>query len=127
MGSVPSRQAGTASGINNAVSRTAGLLAITVPGSLALLVFKANLEEATARLAMTPFQRQTLSLAADRLGDSPSPSGLDSSTMSAVNQAIHKSPAESFHVVETVCAALAILGGGIAFFAVEAGSLGVDT
>jgi EmrB/QacA subfamily drug resistance transporter len=47
MSSVASHFAGTASGINNAVSRTAGVLAIAVVGAVALIVFSHALQTRT--------------------------------------------------------------------------------
>ena len=48
MSSVATHFAGTASGINNAVSRTAGVLAIAVVGAVALIVFSHALQTRSA-------------------------------------------------------------------------------
>lgn len=50
MGAVDAHRAGTASGINNAVSRTAGLLAIAVLGIVVLAVFNGSLDSHLAAL-----------------------------------------------------------------------------
>jgi EmrB/QacA subfamily drug resistance transporter len=50
MGAVDVHRAGTASGINNAVSRTAGLLAIAVLGIIVLAVFNGSLDSHLATL-----------------------------------------------------------------------------
>ncbi|MBC5784801.1 MFS transporter [Ramlibacter sp. USB13] len=50
MNAVPQEHAGTASGINNALSRVAGVLAIAVFGALMAAVFQARLREAMAGL-----------------------------------------------------------------------------
>jgi EmrB/QacA subfamily drug resistance transporter len=50
MGAVDSQRAGTASGINNAVSRTAGLLAIAILGIIVLAVFNGSLDSHLATL-----------------------------------------------------------------------------
>ena len=50
MGAVDAQRAGTASGINNAVARTAGLLAIAVLGIIVLVVFNVSLDSHLATL-----------------------------------------------------------------------------
>ena len=54
MNSVPAEQAGTASGINNAVARTAGLVAIAALGLALASTFEKHLDREVARLHFTP-------------------------------------------------------------------------
>ncbi len=54
MNSVPRHQSGIASGINNAVSRTAGLLAIAVFGIIMLRVFNNALDQNLQHLGISP-------------------------------------------------------------------------
>ena len=54
MNSVPESRVGVASGINNAVSRAAGLLAIAVFGIVMLRAFEPALDQRLSRLALTP-------------------------------------------------------------------------
>lgn len=54
MNSVPQHQSGIASGINNAVSRTAGLLAIAVFGIIMLHVFNHALDQNLQHFGMSP-------------------------------------------------------------------------
>ncbi len=67
MNSVNVRQAGVASGINNAVSRTAGVLAIAFLGILALAAFNAALDRNLAGLELPEAARIALD-AADQAG-----------------------------------------------------------
>ena len=54
MGAVEQRHAGVASGINNAVSHTAGLLAVAVFGIIALAVFTSSLQSHLTALHLSP-------------------------------------------------------------------------
>jgi MFS family permease len=58
MSSVPKELAGAASGINNAVSRVAGLLAVAVFGLMLFASFHRNLEGRLGALALAPADRQ---------------------------------------------------------------------
>jgi len=57
MGSVPRSQAGAASGINNAVSRVASLLAVAVFGLMLVATFNKSLDHRLDALALSPEQR----------------------------------------------------------------------
>ena len=67
MSSVAGDRAGVASGINNAVSRTAGLLAIAVLGIVMLHIFDRSLESRLANLNVSPSMRQSLDAQRGRL------------------------------------------------------------
>src|ERR1043165_3409202 len=60
LNSVKENRAGVASGINNAVSRTAGLLAIAVLGLVMFKTFDACLDQRLNQLALKPEIRQSL-------------------------------------------------------------------
>lgn len=75
MGAVPRSQAGVASGINNAVSRVASLLAVAVFGLMLVATFNKSLDHRLDALALSPEQRshvnaQRSKLAAAQTGDS---------------------------------------------------------
>jgi hypothetical protein len=60
MGSVPDRFAGAASGINNAVARLAGMLAVAILGTMAVGVFRAALDRRLALLNVSRHVRHAL-------------------------------------------------------------------
>src|SRR5690606_29861239 len=60
MGSVASRHAGTASGVNNAISRVAGMFAVALMGAIALAVFEVTLDARLAELQVSPDIRLAL-------------------------------------------------------------------
>jgi MFS family permease len=67
MGAIEQSYAGTASGINNAVSRVAGLLAVAVFGALLSGIFQNDLERRLDRLDMAPAARAQIEAQRSRL------------------------------------------------------------
>jgi EmrB/QacA subfamily drug resistance transporter len=67
MESVPSREAGVASGVNNAVSRIAGLLAIAVFGLVLSAGFNRTLSRSLAQMQLSPSVRQSAEIQRSKL------------------------------------------------------------
>ena len=120
MGAVPQQQAGTASGINNAVARTAGLIAIAVFGVIVTTVFN---RELTSRLDALPSLSQATREAVDAqrpdLAAARPPEGTDPETANAISDAIDASFIAGFRVAMGIGAAMALLGATIAWRLVE--------
>lgn len=103
--SVPEAHVGLASGINNATSRVAGLLAIAVFGAMLSAVFNARLDPRMT--SMSPQQRdevqtQRSAMAAAKLHD---PTEI---------AAVHGAYADGFRVVALSCAAITVLSAAVA-------------
>jgi EmrB/QacA subfamily drug resistance transporter len=107
MGSVETHYSGVASGINNAVSRTAGVLAIAVVGSIALIAFSSSLNSRTASLALPQPVHQTLMAEAGKLGGASVPPGVNDSSAAAVSDAIKMSFVDTFRLVMFISTGLA--------------------
>src|SRR5437762_11409673 len=96
MGAVEQRHAGIASGINNAVSRTAGLLAIAVFGIVALAVFTSSLEGHLATLHLSPGVSHLIDAQRTRLAGITIPSNVSGETQAALKRAIDESFVSAF-------------------------------
>jgi len=107
MGSVDSEQAGVASGINNAVSRGAGLMAIAVFGVVMLQTFGATLSVKLNEIGVRGEIREALNEQIVRLGGMEVPAGLDPSTRNLLEQAIADSFQSGFRAVMFISVALA--------------------
>ena len=108
MDSVRGEQAGTASGINNAVSRTAGLLAIAVFGVVMLHAFS---RELNVQLNQTNFDEQLKSSILEqrvKLAGLEAPSGSDPAVQQSVKQIVAGSFVFGFRLVMLTYAALAL-------------------
>jgi EmrB/QacA subfamily drug resistance transporter len=119
MGAVPDRFAGLASGINNAVSRTAGLLAVAVFGIVLAAAFRPGLGERLDGLNLPPEARAEVEAQVDRLAGAEPPAGLDEASRAEVARAIDGAFVAGFRVVMLLGAALALASAAIAFFLIE--------
>ncbi|MDB6123684.1 MAG: drug resistance transporter, EmrB/QacA subfamily [Pedosphaera sp.] len=109
MNAVGKDRAGVASGINNAVSRTAGLLAIAALGLVMLHVFNSSLDHRLSGLALTPETRRTLDQERVKLAGAEVPRGLAPEMQATLKRALDESFVTGFRRVMTVAAVLALL------------------
>jgi MFS family permease len=109
MNAVSQRLAGTASGVNNAVSRIAALLAIAIFGSVMAWAFQGRLETSLARANVPKQVRVAVEGQQDRLAGIELPDGLSSAVASAVREAVGASFVEGFRMVMVLCAGLAFM------------------
>lgn len=114
MGSVNEEQAGVASGINNSVSRTAGLLAIAIFGVVMLQVFTRSFERHLAGINLSDEVRLSLRQQSTRLGGLELPASLDPVTRKQVEQAMADSFVSGYRVIMLVAACLAAAGAASA-------------
>src|SRR6266571_6702385 len=91
MNSVRESRAGIASGINNAVSRTAGLLAIAVLGLIMFHAFNKRLDARLNQIPLTPAARQSLNRGRINLAAIEIPGTVDAAIRASIKQAIDES------------------------------------
>jgi len=106
------REAGTASGINNAVARVAGLLAIALFGGISIIVFGRDLDRRLA--GETPAVRKVMAEQTLRLADAQPPADADPQTRQRIQSAIDDSFLHAFRLNMLVAAALAAGSAGAA-------------
>ena len=114
MDSVDQDRVGTASGINNAVARVAGVLAIAVFGTVMVSAFGSRLNRSLANLSLPPDTVHQLQANKIRLAGLQVPAGLAPSTAAAVKKSIAEAFVFGFRLVMVVCAGLCALSAVIA-------------
>jgi hypothetical protein len=116
MSSVGEEQAGVGSGINNAVSRTAGLLAIAVFGVMMLQGFGQTLARRVAEIPMDEQLRHSIYEQRVKLAALEVPPNTDSATLEKIKVAIAESFVSGFRMIMFSSAALAVASGVSSWF-----------
>lgn len=108
MTSVKEQQAGVASGINNAVSRVAGLLAIAILGVLMLHTFSRRLDQRLAVMQIDTGTRQLVYAQRVKLAGLELPANVNSEIRSELENAVADSFVAGFRVIMFIGAGLAL-------------------
>ncbi len=119
MGAVPQHNAGVASGINNAISRSSQVFATAIMGGLALVIFGAALSTTLDDIALPDDARDTLNANAADLGALEIPAELDDANTAEVREAIDNAFIDMFRLMMLAGAVLCWLSGALAFLAIE--------
>jgi EmrB/QacA subfamily drug resistance transporter len=119
MGAVGADRAGVASGINNAVARTAGLLAIAVLNLVVVSVFGGAFASALHAVHLPPAVYAALVGQRTRLAGVQIPSGLSAAAHAAVRHAIATAFVAGFRTAMLVGAGLAVAAAVAAALLVE--------
>jgi EmrB/QacA subfamily drug resistance transporter len=119
MGAVEERHAGVASGVNNAVSRTAGLISIAALGIVMTGAFARNFNARLQALDLPAETRAALEAQSSRLAAINIPDELNVETKQAIKRAVEESFVGGFRVVILIAAALALAGALCAWLLIE--------
>jgi MFS family permease len=111
MSAVGEEQAGVASGINNAVSRTAGLLAIAVFGVVMLQAFSKTLARRMNEIQLDDQLRHSVYEQRVKLAGLELPPNADPDTQEKIKGAVADSFVFGFRIVMLTSAALALASG----------------
>jgi EmrB/QacA subfamily drug resistance transporter len=120
MSSVGQDRAGAASGINNAVARVAGVLAIAVLGIVMVKAFSSRLEVNLARLTVPTSALQELRANEIKLAGLTVPAGLDQNLQVDVKRSIDEAFVFGFRLVALICAGLSLASAAVAGFMIRA-------
>ena len=115
MGAVDPNLAGTASGINNAVARVAGLLAISVLGIAMVGLFSLYLNEHLTTLGLPHDLVRAVQSNEIKLAAIPVPDGLNSAAAAKLRILIDQAFVFGFRFIMLICAGLSLVSSGFAW------------
>ena len=115
MNAVPDAEAGLASGINNAVSRLAALLAVAAFGAVLVTVFNHSLDRSLDRMTLNSELRAQIDSNRNQLAAARNPEP-------AVQRAIVESFVDGYRAVIWMAASLALLSAIAAWLLIEPGA-----
>jgi EmrB/QacA subfamily drug resistance transporter len=113
MNSVDQDRVGTASGINNAVARVAGVLAIAVLGIVLVKAFSYRLDDSMAHFSLPPVVLRELHSDEIKLAGLQVPTGLDPNARAAIKKSIEEAFVFGFRIVMFICAGLSLAGAAV--------------
>ncbi len=119
MGSVDDDRIGTASGINNAVARVAGVLAVAVIMIAMVLAFRSHLDQLLAPLSLPPAMLQAIHANEISLAALQPPSSLSPDVRATIRSMIRESFTFGFRIVMLICASLSVASAAVSFFTIQ--------
>lgn len=110
MGSVANHFSGTASGVNNAITRIASVFANAIFGALAILFFTTFLQSELMGLHLSPDTKQAVLKQTANLGNATVPATLDVATKALIAKDYKNAFISAYANIMRICSALAFLG-----------------
>lgn len=121
MNSVKENRVGTASGINNAVARVAGVLAIAVLGIVMVKAFSLHVNRTLAGLSLPSYILQELQANEIKLAGMQLPVGLDPTLNAALKESVREAFVYGFRIVVLICSGLSLAGAAVAWLMIPPG------
>jgi hypothetical protein len=122
MNSVGQDRVGTASGINNAVARIAGVLAIAVLGIVMVNAFGARLNHSLLHLQLPPGILERVQSDEIKLAGLRVPAGLNPTAKAGLEESIAEAFVFGFRTVMSICAALSVASSAVAWLMLPKGA-----
>jgi len=119
MNSVAQRHAGVASGVNNAISRTAGLFGVAILGIVILHAYSGELDRRLEKLNLVPETRMLVDEQRVRLAGAELPPSVGDETRTKLKSAINDSFVSGFRVVMMTAVVLALASALSALVMIE--------
>ncbi|QKJ31340.1 MFS transporter [Mucilaginibacter mali] len=113
MTSVSDHFSGTASGINNAMTRISGVFANAIFGALAVLFFAGALQQQIEPLKLNPQEKQAIIKQANNLGNAQLPKGTDAQHKADIDKAFRKGFISAYGKIMKLSAGLGFLGAAM--------------
>jgi EmrB/QacA subfamily drug resistance transporter len=114
MNSVKENRVGTASGINNAVARVAGVLAIAILGIVMVKAFSFSLDRGLAGLSLPSNILHEVQANEIKLAGLQLPAGLDQIANAAIKESVSEAFVYGFRIVMSICASLSLASAAVA-------------
>jgi len=116
---VDKNYSGAASGVNNAVSRIAGLLAVSLLGAVMLSIFSSQLSKSLQLSQLSSKQKNQIFEQKNALGAIVVPQGFTVAEKAKVTASVDESFMKGFRYVMGINALLAFLSSAIAFITIR--------
>jgi preprotein translocase subunit SecG len=115
MGSVSDHFSGTASGVNNALTRISNVFANAIFGALAVLFFAGALQDHIKTIPLDAKTKQAVVAEAVNLGNAKVPENVNSKNKTAIDKAYHDSFIHAYANIMRISAGLGFLGALMSF------------
>lgn len=115
MGSVSDHFSGTASGINNAMTRIANVFANAIFGALAVVFFSGALQGEIKNMPIDPSQKQEVMRQSANLGNAKMPKDIDAGNKKAIEKAYRAGFIVAYANIMRLSAGLGFLGALMSF------------
>jgi EmrB/QacA subfamily drug resistance transporter len=120
MDSIAEDRAGTASGINNAVARVAGVLAVAILGIVMVKTFSFSLNQSLAAQSISPATLQYVHVNETKLAGLSLRSDLEANTAALLRVSISRAFVFGFRIVMLICAGLSLASALVAWLMIPA-------